>query len=117
MIPIFDDTYFCTLYYPPSLNRKLVKFIKFWNIIITLELKIKAYFTQSLYAFDKLRKLSYVKKKPNYNALISDIRVLLLTFEYKWKYQKFMMNYIFKITLLLKKLKYFIIRNTDKQLI
>ncbi len=58
-------------------------FVHYIILLITLELKIKAYFTQSLYAFDKLRKLSYVKKKPNYNALISDIRVLLLTFEYK----------------------------------
>ncbi|SRR6266498_4466006 len=82
-----------------------------------ISLKIKNYINQSLFIIDKLKKLSYVKGKFNYNTLTIRIRILLSTFIYKAKSQKLITVYIFKIVLLLKELRFFIIKQNNDQLI
>ncbi len=42
-------------------------------------------------------------KKTNYNSLISEVKILLSIFKYKWKTQKLIMDYVFSLALLLKK--------------
>ncbi len=82
-----------------------------------LGLGIKEYLAQLLHAFDKLSKLSYVKKKPNYNILIIGAKALLTTFKYSKKLLELIFNYIFRLGVLFKKLKFFTTDYTEAELI
>ena len=82
-----------------------------------MELSIKAYSGQTIYAFNKLTELSFKKGKPHNASLVAEIRAILTTLEYAENLQVDVTSATYQIGILLKKSKMLTTEHTDQQLL
>src|SRR6266542_7136991 len=82
-----------------------------------MDLSVEAYSGQTIYAFNKLTKLSFEKGKPHNASLVAGIRAILITLEYAKKPKVDMPSATYQIEIMLKKSKMFTTEHTDQQLL
>src|SRR6266542_4243915 len=72
----------CQTCYPTKDIIKHEAFDRFWGLIDQMELSMKVYSGQMIYAFNKLTELSFEKGKPHNASLVAGIRAILSILEY-----------------------------------
>ncbi len=72
------------------------------------------YSGQTLYAFNKLVKLSFEKEKPYNPSLVARLRALISTLKYERESEADVIECIFKLGILLKRFKLFTSAHTDQ---
>src|SRR6266498_2707362 len=82
-----------------------------------MELSIKAYSGQTIYAFNKLTELSFKKGNPHNVSLVAEIRAILTILEYAKNLQVDVTSATYQIRILLKKSKLLTTEHTDQQLL
>ena len=82
-----------------------------------MEERIRGYFRQTLYTFNKLAELSFSQEKPYNSSLIAEIRTILSTIKYNEKLKNQIITVIFQIGILLKRSRFFTSKHIDQQLI
>ncbi len=88
-------------------------FDRFWGLIDQMDLSVEAYSEQTIYAFNKLTKLSFEKRKPHNASLVAGIRAILITLEYMKNPQVDVTSATYQIRILLKKSKMLTMEHTD----
>ncbi len=104
---------FCQTCYPTKDIIKHKAFDQFWRLIDQMNLSVEAYLGQTIYAFNKLTKLSFEKGKPHNASLVAGIRAILTTLEYAENPQVDVTSATYQIGILLKKSKMLTIKYTD----
>src|SRR6266498_197767 len=67
------------------LTKNIIKherFDQFWGLIEQIDLSVEAYSGQTIYAFNKLTKLSFEKGKLHNASLVAGIKAILTTVKY-----------------------------------
>ena len=82
-----------------------------------MSLNITGYFEQILYAFNKLKELSFEKRKSHNPSLVVGLRTLVSILKYEEKPKVDITDYIFRLGILLKKSKLFTSAHIDQQLL
>ena len=72
-----------------------------------MHFNVREYSGQTIYAFNKLAKLSFDKSKLHNPSLIAGIRAILLTLEYDAEPEVNITTAIFQIGILLKRSRFF----------
>src|SRR6266498_910670 len=102
------------------LTKDIIKherFDRFWGLIEQLNLNVKAYSGQTIYAFNKLTELSFEKGKPHNASLIAGIKAILMTVEYAENPEVDIPTATYQIGMMLKKSKLLATEHTDQQLL
>ncbi len=79
--------------------------------------KNQGLFSPDSICFRKARKIELCKRKPNHNALIIGVKILLIILEYSRESLKSISDYIFRFEILLKKSKFFTTLHMNDKLI
>ncbi len=103
----------CRTCYPVKDQLKHERFDRFWELIEQINLRVREYSEQTIYAFNKLTELSFEKNKP-YNALlIAGIKAILTTLEYDEKPLMDVITATYQIGILLKKSRLLLTEHSD----
>src|SRR6266540_105114 len=103
----------CQTCYPTQNIIKHERFDRFWGMIEQMDIGVEAYSEQTIYAFNKLTKLSFEKRKPHNASLVAGIRAILITLEYMKNPQVDVTSATYQIRILLKKSKMLTMEHTD----
>jgi len=96
----------CRTCYPIIDQPKHKVFDRFWGLIEQLDLNVKGYFRQTIFAFNKLAELSFDKGKPHNTSLIAGIRAILIILKYDANLKVDATMVIFQMGILLKRSKF-----------
>ena len=107
----------CQTCYPTKDIIKHERFDRFWGIIEQMDLSVKAYSRQTIYAFNQLTELSFEKGKPHNASLIAGIKAILTTVEYAENPEVDIPTATYQIRIMLKKSKLLTTNHTDQQLL
>ncbi len=78
-----------------------------------MELSVEEYSEQTIYAFNKLTKLSFEKEKPHNASLVAGIKAILTTLEYAEDPRVDITTATYQIGILLKKSKLLTTKHMD----
>ena len=102
------------------LTKDIIKherFDRFWGLIEQMDLSVKAYSGQTIYAFNKLTELSFEKEKSHNVSLVAGIKAILTTVKYAEELSVDIPTATYQIGIILKKSKMLTTEHTDKQLL
>ncbi len=80
-------------------------------------MSVKGYLKQTIYAFNKLTKLSFEKEKPYNASLVVEIKAILIIIEYSENSRVDIPMATYQIGIMLKKSKLLTTEHTDQQLL
>ena len=102
------------------LTKDIIKherFDQFWGLVKQLDMSVKGYLKQTIYAFNKLTKLSFEKEKPYNASLVVEIKAILIIIEYSENSRVDIPMATYQIGIMLKKSKLLTTEHTDQQLL
>ncbi len=102
----------CRICYPIKDQIKHERFDRFWRLIEQMDLSVRGYSGQIIFAFNKLTELSFKKGKLHNASLVVRVRAILMTLEYDKDPRVDVTIATYQIGILLKKSRLLITEHT-----